>query len=102
MRFNWLNLLPPTKRAYPDNTGLGPDFPDSAGDRERGKFRPSEFPRLTVVAVANDDGSVVGSVSLAAIEQQALELKAVRLGIELLLAQLGAGNVNLLEMAAVK
>ena len=36
--------------------GAGPDFPGSSGDRERGKFRPSETPRLTSVAVVGDDG----------------------------------------------
>ena len=41
------------------STGGGSDFPGSSGDRERGKFRPSETPRLTTVAVAGDDGRTV-------------------------------------------
>lgn len=42
-----------------DNTGSGPDFPGSSGDRERGKFRPSATPRLTTVAISDDDGQPV-------------------------------------------
>ena len=42
-----------------DNTGLGPDFPGSSGDREKSKFRPSATPRLTQVAVTGDDGKPV-------------------------------------------
>ena len=42
-----------------DTTGSGPDFPGSSGDRERGKFRPSTTPRLTLVAVTGDDGRAV-------------------------------------------
>ena len=41
-------------------TGHGPDFPSDAGDRERGKFRPSSEPRLTTLAVVNDDGTQIG------------------------------------------
>lgn len=42
-----------------ESTSSGPDFPGSSGDRERGKFRPSDTPRLTRVAVAGDDGQAV-------------------------------------------
>ena len=42
-----------------ESTGAGPDFPGSAGDRERGKFRPSATPRLTQIAVVGDDGRPV-------------------------------------------
>lgn len=42
-----------------DSTGVGPDFPGSSGDRERGRFRPSATPRLTQVAVTGDDGKSV-------------------------------------------
>ncbi len=41
------------------NSTVGPDFPKTSGDRERGKFRPSATPRLTQVAVAGDDGKPV-------------------------------------------
>lgn len=54
---DWRRLLGfgPTE----DTTGLGPDFPSSAGDRERGRFRASKYPRLTKVAVTRDDGEEV-------------------------------------------
>lgn len=42
-----------------ETTSSGPDFPGSSGDRERGKFRPSDTPRLTKVAVSGDDGQAV-------------------------------------------
>ena len=41
------------------STGAGPDFPGSAGDRERGKFRPSALPRHDQVAVSDDYGRPV-------------------------------------------
>jgi len=60
MALNWRRLIGlegiPT---HPDTTGLGSDFPGSGGDRERGKFRESAYPRLTTVAISNDDGSDV-------------------------------------------
>ena len=71
--------------AYPNSTGAGPDFPGSSGDREKGKFRPSAFPRLDTVAVTNDDGSPVAAAA-AAIESAVLdELRGIRLGIQKLL-----------------
>lgn len=36
--------------------GAGPDFPGSSGGREQGKFRPSDTPLLTTVAVVDDHG----------------------------------------------
>lgn len=42
-----------------ETTSSGPDFPGSSGDRERGKFRPSDTPRLTRVAVSGDDGKAI-------------------------------------------
>ena len=38
-----------------ESTSSGPDFPGSAGDREKGRFRPSAIPRRTTVAVSGDD-----------------------------------------------
>lgn len=81
------------------STGLGPDFPESAGDRERGKFRPSNYPRLTAVAVSNDDGSAIGAVGLSSTEETLLELKAIRIGIQLMLAELGQRFIDLREVA---
>ena len=40
-------------------TAHAPEFPESPGDRERGKFRPSFWRRLTQIAVSNDDGGPV-------------------------------------------
>jgi len=48
-------------------TAHAPEFPESLGDRERGKFRPSFWRRLTQVAVSNDDGSPVGESTKEAI-----------------------------------
>ncbi len=45
------------------STGSGPNFPSSSGDREKGKFRLSDFPRLTVVAVSNDDGMPIAATT---------------------------------------
>ena len=36
-------------------------IPETAGDRERAKFRPSRDPKLITVAVANDDGGALAS-----------------------------------------
>lgn len=65
------------------STGLGPDFPDDAGGRERGKFRPSEYPRLDVVAVSNDDGTPIagGPALLAKMDELILEMRRLRLGL---------------------
>lgn len=63
-RFNWRRLVQifegPPELARPGQvergaTALGPDFPSSSGDRERGKFRKSKYPRLVLVGVSNDD-----------------------------------------------
>lgn len=55
---------------------FGPDFPDSGGDRERGKFRKSEWPRLVVIAVCNDDGSPIMEKTNELLAQILVELKA--------------------------
>lgn len=36
--------------------GLGGAVPQSEGDRKRGQYRESEFPRLVTQAVVGDDG----------------------------------------------
>lgn len=62
-----MNSLPPGWPAaspFPasrrDSTGRGtPDFPSSAADRERGRFRESRIPGLDTVAVANDSGQPI-------------------------------------------
>ena len=58
-----------------------PDFPRGAGDRELGKFRPSAEPRLTQVAVVDDDGRPVGMVLMPAADEQVMLLRAILFGI---------------------
>ena len=86
MAFDWqkiIGLKGPS--AYGDSTGLGPDFPSSAGDRERGKFRPSMYPRLTTVAISDDEGNPISMTSEDLLAEILLELKAIRLGQDLIL-----------------
>ena len=53
-----------------DVTGLGPNFPGSLNDLWRMAFRPSEeFLRYVKLAIANDDGSLVGSNIEAAVAE---------------------------------
>ena len=77
--FNWRSLI---GLGGPDNTpgstGLGPDFPESAGGREQGKFRPAQYPRLTTVAVSNDDGSTIADASNAQLSDILTELRMLR------------------------
>ena len=79
MAFNWRRLL--GFGTIPDTTGLGPDFPGSAGDRERGKFRESAYPRLTTVAVVGDDGQPVGKTQHQLLEELLYEMRLIRLGL---------------------
>ena len=62
----------------PGSTGLGPDFPDSAGMRELGKFRESAYARLTAVAVVDDDGNSIGSALVPNFEDLAMEIRKLR------------------------
>lgn len=82
MALDWKTLVGLSKS--PDTTSLGPDFPESAGDREKGKFRESTYPRLTTLAVSNDDGGDIGAANLSVEEETALYLKAIALGMSLL------------------
>lgn len=97
MKLNWRRLFIGQREKSPElllpgRTGERegqPQFPDSAGDRERGKFRPSTLPRGTTVAVVRDDGQSVTAdtdVLLAAIHDQlhdiAATLKAIRADLE--------------------
>ena len=47
-------------KGKPDPNSLA-DFSGSSGDRERGKFRPSQYPGLYTSAVVNDDGTPITS-----------------------------------------
>ena len=58
-----------------------PDFPESAGDREKGKFRPSRTPKLTQVAVVDDDGEPIGTALFPSFEQLILEIRKLRLAL---------------------
>ncbi len=91
----------PFPESLVDTLGDGaPDFPFSAGGREQGKFRPGRLPKTTTVAVVNDDGSpIMGEPQMTVEEATLLEMKAIRLGIQMLLAQANIG-VDLLEAAA--
>lgn len=71
-----------------ESTGLGPDFPGSAGDRERGKFRPSATPRLTQVAVTADDGRPVTRTTDEILEELLTYQKAILIA----LARLSEGE----------
>ena len=85
-RFDWrtlITLFQPSTRPDQGSTGLGPDFPTSSGDRERGKHRPSDYPRLTMIAVCNDDGTPIGAPAsmLSRLDRIELELQRLRLGL---------------------
>lgn len=74
------------------------DFPQPAGERERGKFRPARIPRLTTVAVVNDDGSPINDMQL--FYELLVENRAMRIGIERLLSLFSEDvDVDLLSAA---
>ena len=75
---------PPT-RPFPesqrDTVGdSSPDFPGSSGGREQGKFRPAKIPKLTKVAVCNDDGSVLGYAMVPYLEEIGYWIRALYAG----------------------
>lgn len=61
----------------------GPDFPESGGDREHGKFRPSATPRLTTVAVVGDDGQPIGTALVPNFADLIEELRKLRFALML-------------------
>lgn len=73
--------IKPAPYQYPqertESTGGGADFPGSAGDRERGKFRPSSIPRRTAVAVVGDDGQPIARTTDQILEEILLYQKAI-------------------------
>ena len=71
-----------------DSTGLGPDFPGSAGDREQGKFRESATPRLDQVAVSGDGGRPV----IETTDQFLAEILVYQKAILIALARLSEGE----------
>ena len=58
-----------------------PDFPGSSGGREQGKFRPSATPKLTQVAVTNDDGTQIGTALVPSSEETAFWIRALYAGL---------------------
>ena len=60
-----------------------PDFPGSSGGREQGKFRPSSTPKLTQVAVVNDDGTQIGTALVPSSEEIAFWIRAMYAGMVL-------------------
>ncbi len=64
--------------------GAGPDFPGSSGDRERGKFRPSATPKLTAIAVVDDDGNPVSRTTNELLEELLLWQKATVVALSML------------------
>lgn len=72
----------PFPQSQQDTTGRGaPDFPGSAGDRERGKFRPGEVPGTTTIAVVNDDGTRIGSFDMPSNDEIVFWLRAMYAGL---------------------
>lgn len=57
---------------------LGPNFPGSSGDRERGKFRPSAYERLTTIAVVDDDGNPLEIGIAESLQEVVYELRLLR------------------------
>ena len=82
--FDWRKLIGLDGGYKTDSTGLGPDMPGSGGDRERGKFRPSVYPRLTTVAVVGDDGEAIGAGFAGSVEENTLLLRAIVLGLTII------------------
>lgn len=77
-----------------ESTGSGPDFPGSSGDREKGKFRPSVRPRLTVVGVSRDDGKPVAKTTDELLAELLLWQKATVLALALQLDVSVADLIN--------
>ena len=87
----------PFPESQKSSTGGGADFPESAGDREHGRFRPSATPRLVQVAVTNDDGTVIGHAIVESNDELIMYLRAIAKGI----ADLNSVSLDeLLEAAA--
>ena len=81
--FDWRKLigLDGPDRDTQGRTGLGPDYPETAGDRERGKFRPSNYPRLVQLAVCNDDQSKVTGALEDKLDELIREIRLLRLAL---------------------
>lgn len=67
-----------------ETTSGGLDLPGSSGDRERGRFRPSNIPRRTTVAVVSDEGTPIARPLEEILEELLLYQKAAVLGLSIL------------------
>lgn len=82
-----LNMQPwPPHEPFPESVTEtypreGSDFPSSGGEREHGKFRPSATPRLTTIAVVDDDGNRIGQAQIPLLDELILELRKLRLAL---------------------
>ena len=93
--FDWrdvIGLTGPDKTG--GSTGLGPDFPENAGDRERGKFRPSGYPRLVQVAVVDDDGNPIGTALVPEFDEIVRQIKLLRFAMQLMGTAEVLGDLN--------
>ena len=77
----------PPAEPFPESTqeleGGGTHFPSSAGDRERGKFRPGRIPLTTTLAVVDDDGKRVGTALIPSFDELIYEIRQLRLALTL-------------------
>ena len=83
-----------------NTTGAGSDFPGSSGDRERGKFRPSVTPRLTTVAVVDDEGHPIALTVEQLLSELILLQRATVLALSLLAEGTTFGVEDLLAEAS--
>ena len=81
--FDWRRLVGLYGPDSSNSSGIGPDMPGSSGDRERGRFRPSAYPRLTTVAAVNDDGSPILGGTEEKLDTLIAEIRALRVGMVL-------------------
>ena len=80
----WPPSAPFPESLHEREFGAGPDFPDSSGGREQGKFRPSVTPKLTTVAVVGDDGMPLARSTEQLLEDLLTYQKATLLALSLL------------------
>ena len=80
----WPPSAPFLESLQESSPGAGPDFPDSSGDRERGKFRPGTIPRTTTVAVVGDDGLPIARTTEELLEELLLYQKALLVALSML------------------
>ena len=75
---NWRKIIGSRNRSVATQP-----YPESAGAREKVKFRESDFPGLAKVAISNDDGSALATAqvqreTLAVLNALLGEMQALR------------------------